>query len=170
MEELLNILNPMASTIFWSILVFIAIVIIMWRFVFKPVNRIVSKRQAEIKENVNNAEKQMEEIQKYLDKQKGEIEKAREKAEEIIEDGRREAGIIREKIENDAKEKSRRMIENTLQEIKIEREKSLVDLRDRMVDMALNATEKVIGKSLSKKEHEKIIKDSLQEIGNIKIG
>jgi F-type H+-transporting ATPase subunit b len=170
LEELLNILNPMASTIFWSILVFIAIVIIMWRFVFKPVNRIVSKRQAEIKKNVNNAEKQMEEIQKYLDKQKGEIEKAREKAEEIIEDGKREAGIIREKIENDAKEKSRRMIENTLQEIKIEREKSLVDLRDRMVDMALNATEKVIGKSLSKKEHEKIIKDSLQEIGNIKIG
>lgn len=164
MEELLNILNPMASTIFWSILVFVAIVIIMWRFVFKPINRIISKRQAEIKKNVNNAEKQMEEIQKYLDKQKGEIEKARGKAEEIIEDGKREAGIIREKIENDAKEKSRKMIGNTLQEIKIEREKSLVDLKDRIVDMALNSTEKVIGKSLSRKEHEKIIEDSLQEI------
>jgi F-type H+-transporting ATPase subunit b len=170
LEELLNILNPMASTIFWSILVFVAIVIIMWRFVFKPINRIISKRQAEIKKNVNNAEKQMEEIQKYLDKQKGEIEKARGKAEEIIEDGKREAGIIREKIENDAKEKSRKMIGNTLQEIKIEREKSLVDLKDRIVDMALNSTEKVIGKSLSRKEHEKIIEDSLQEIGNIKIG
>lgn len=170
MEEVLNILNPMASTIFWSILVFIAIVIIMWKFVFKPVNRMISKRQAEIKKNVGDAEKQMEEIQKYLDKQKGEIEKAREKAEEIIEDGKREGGIIRGKIENDAKEKSRKMIENTLQEIKIEREKSLVDLKDRMVDMALKATEKVIGKSLSKKEHEKVIEDSLQEIGNIKIG
>ena len=39
-----------------------------------------------------------------------------------------------------------------------------------MIDMALNAAEKVIGKSLSRKEHEKIIEDSLQEIGNIKIG
>ena len=170
MEEVLNILNPMASTIFWSILVFVVIVIIMWKFVFKPVNRMISKRQAEIKKNVDDGERQMEEIQKYLDKQKGEIEKARVKAEDIIEDGKREAGIIREKIENDAKEKSRKMIENTLQEIKIEREKSLVDLKDRMVDMALNATEKVIGKSLSKKDHEKIIEDSLQEIGNIKIG
>ena len=36
MEEVLQILNPMTSTMFWSIVVFVILVIVLWRFVLKP--------------------------------------------------------------------------------------------------------------------------------------
>ncbi len=57
MEEVLQILNPMTSTIFWSIVVFVILVVVLWKFVLKPVNNMISKRQEEIREKIDDADR-----------------------------------------------------------------------------------------------------------------
>jgi len=57
------------------------------------------------------------------------------------------------------------MIEEALEEIKIEKDKSINEVKNQMIDIAMQATEKVISKSLSEEEHKKLIEESLQEVG-----
>ncbi len=167
MEEVLKILNPMSSTIFWSIIVFVILIVVLWRFIFKPVNNIISKRQTEIQESINSADKQKEEAQKYLEEQKIQLDEAKKEARKIIEDGKTAARKVKGEIEEKALEKSRAIMEAAISEINAEKERSIAEVKNKMVDIALAATEKMIAKNLSEKEHKKLIEETLQEVEKI---
>ena len=167
MEEVLQILNPMTSTIFWSIVVFVILVIVLWRVALKPINNIISKRQEEIREKIDSADRRNEEAKKYLDEQKKNVEKSKVEAKKIIDEGKDAARKIREEIEAKAGEKSRAMIEDALTEIRSEKERSLNEVKNEIIEIALSASEKIVSKKLSEEEHKKLIEDSLKELGKV---
>ncbi len=149
MEEVLQILNPMTSTIFWSIVVFVILVVVLWKFVLKPVNNMISKRQEEIREKIDDADRKSLEASEYLEEQKKSIDKSRIAAKKIIDEGKEAARKIKEEIEHQASEKSKLMVEDALTEIRSEKDRSINEVKDEMVDIALSASQKMISKSLS---------------------
>ena len=167
MEEVLKIINPMTSTVFWSIIVFIILIVFLWKFVLKPVNNILTKRQDEVRNAIDSAEKQKEEAQQYIEDQKKELDAARTEARQIIEESKTAAKKIKDEIEEKANEKSKIILDSALEEIKAERERSVAAVKNQIVDIAMEATEKIIGKSLSEEEHKRLIEDSLKEVQKI---
>ena len=167
MEEVLNIINPMTSTVFWSVIVFILLIVVLWRFVLKPVNKVIVKRQEEIQDAVNTADKQRQEAQEFIEGQKLQLEAAKKEARQIIEDSKTAARTIKEEIEEKANEKSRTILDSALEEIRAERDRSVVAVKNQIVEIAMDATERIIGKSLSEEEHKKLIEESLKEVQRI---
>ena len=165
MEEVLKILHPMTSTVFWSIIVFGLLIFVIWRFVARPVNNILNKRKNEIQDMVNSAEQQKDAAEKYLEEKKQELEDARKRSRAIIEGSKEMAKKIKDEIEEQANQKSKTILEAAQNEIKAERERSVKAVRDEIVDIALDAAKKIIGKSLSKEDHKKLIEESLKEAG-----
>ncbi|MCK5567832.1 MAG: F0F1 ATP synthase subunit B, partial [Actinomycetia bacterium] len=127
----------MTSTIFWSIVVFVILVVVLWKFVLKPVNNMISKRQDEIREKIDDADKKSLEASKYLEEQKKSIDKSRIEAKKIIDEGKEAARKIKEEIESQASEKSKLMVEDALTEIRSEKDRSINEVKDEMVDIAL---------------------------------
>lgn len=167
MEEVLQILNPMTSTVFWSIVVFVILVIVLWKFVLKPVNNMISKRQEEIRGKVDDADRKSLEANDYLEEQKKSIDKARIEAKKIIGEGKEAARKIKEEIEHQASEKSKLMIEDALTEIRSEKNRSINEVKDEMVDIALSASQKMISRTLSEEDHKKLIEESLKDLGKV---
>jgi len=167
LEEVLKIINPMTSTIFWTIVIFVIVIFIFWRFILKPVDNIISRRKSEIRKSIDIADKQKEDAAKYIEEQKRITEEARNNAKIIVEDSKKEARKIKEEIEEKAREKSKIMVAEALAEIKTERERSINSAKDEMIEIAMMATEKVISKSLSEEEHKKLIEKSLKEAGKV---
>ena len=167
MEEVLKILNPMTSTIFWSIVVFVILVIVLWKLVLKPVNNMIAKRQDEIREKIDDADRKSLESSEYLEEQKKNIDKARIEAKKIIDEGKESARKIKEEIELQASEKSKLMLDSALEEIRSEKDRSINEVKDEMVDIALSASEKMISKTLSEEDHKKLIEESLKDLGKV---
>ena len=167
MEEVLNIINPMTSTVFWSIIVFVILIVVLWKFVLKPVNKMMIKRQEEIQEAVNIADKQRQEAQEFIEGQKMQLEAAKKEARQIIEDSKIAARKIKDEIEEKAAEKSRSILDSALEEIRAERDRSVVAVKNQIIEIAMDATERIIGKSLSEEEHKKLIEESLKEVQRI---
>ncbi|MES0341171.1 MAG: F0F1 ATP synthase subunit B, partial [Candidatus Humimicrobiaceae bacterium] len=130
LEEVLQILNPMTSTIFWSIVVFVILVVVLWKFVLKPVNNMISKRQEEIREKIDDADRKSLDASKYLEEQKKGIDKSRIEAKKIIDEGKEAARKIKEEIESQASEKSKLMVEDALTEIRSEKDRSINEVKD----------------------------------------
>jgi len=164
-EALSKVLNPMTSTVFWSIVCFLVLFFVLWRFIFKPVNKMISTRQAEIRKNLDEADRQRDEALKYIEQQRVLLEQSKKEAKEIIENGRQTARKIQGEIEDRAHEKSRQMIDEALEEIKRQKEKSLNEVKNSIIDIAMQTTEKIILKSLSEEEHKRLVEESLQEVG-----
>ena len=167
MEEVLKIINPMTSTLFWTVIIFVILIVVLWKFAFKPIGNMISKRQSDIRENIDNAQRQNEEAQKYLEDQKKELDKARKDAKKIVEESKAAAQKIKEEIEQQANNRSRTMVEDALAEIKNEKERSINEVKNEMVDIALFASEKMISRNLSEEEHKKIIEKSLKDIRKV---
>lgn len=167
MEEVLQILNPMTSTIFWSIIVFVILIIVLWKLVLKPVNNMITKRQEEIRGTIDDADQKSLEAGKYLEEQKKSIDKARLEAKKIINEGKEAARKIKDEIEGQASEKSKLMLESALTEIRSEKDRSINEVKDEMVDIALSASQKMISKSLSEEDHKKLIEESLKDLGKV---
>jgi F-type H+-transporting ATPase subunit b len=165
--ELSNILNPMTSTIFWTIIVFVILLVVLWKFILKPVNNVISKRQTEIQESIDHADKQKEDAKKYLEEQKIQLDEAKKEARRIIEESKAAAIKVKDEIEEKAQEKSKIIIENALSEINSEKERSIAEVKNKMVDLAMVAAEKIILKTLSEEEHKKLIEETLQEVEKI---
>ncbi len=167
MEEVLKIMNPMSSTLFWTIIIFVIVFVGLWKFTFKPVGNMISKRRSEIRENIDSAHRQNEEAQKYIEEQKKELENARKEAKIIVEESKAAAQKIGEEIEQQANTRARTMIDVAMAEIKSEKERSINEVKNQMVDIALFASEKMISKKLSGEEHKKIIEESLKGIRKV---
>jgi F-type H+-transporting ATPase subunit b len=167
LEEVLNIINPMTSTVFWSVIVFMLLIVVLWRFVLKPVNKMIVRRQEEIQEAVNIADKQRQEAQEFIEGQKMQLETSKKEARQIIEDSKVAARKIKDEIEEKASEKSRIILESALEEIRAERDRSVVAVKNQIIEIAMDATERIIGKSLSEDEHKKLIEESLKEVQRI---
>lgn len=168
MEEILKIINPMTSTIFWLIVVFIILFIVLWKFALKPVNKMITKRQEDIRASIDNADRQKLEGQQYLEEQKKQLDLAKAEAKNIIEEGKAEARKIKDEIEKKANAKSKAILDSGLEEIKAERQKSVEAVKDQIVDIAMNATEKIIMKNLSEEEHKRLVEESLKEFQQVK--
>ncbi|MBN1299472.1 MAG: F0F1 ATP synthase subunit B [Actinobacteria bacterium] len=167
MEEVLKIINPMTSTVFWSVISFVILLAVVLKFVAKPVNRILEKRQQEIRESLDSAERKNDAASKLIQEKEMLLDAAREEAQRIIHDGKTEAKKIREEIEEKASEKSRTIMQAAMQEIDNEKIRSLEEVRDRIVDIALDASEKIISRKLSEQDHKRLIEESLNEIEKI---
>ncbi len=167
MEEVSKIISPMTSTIFWLIVTFAILIVVLWKFALKPVNKMITRRQDEIRDAIDSAERQKDEAQKYLDDQKRGLDAARTEARQIIEESKTAARKIKDEIEEKASEKSRVILDSALEEIKAERERSVASVKNQIVDIAMDATEKIIGKSLSEEEHKRLIEESLKEVQKI---
>ncbi len=167
MEEALQILNPMTSTIFWSIIVFVILAVLLWKFALKPINNIISRREKEIREKLDDADRKNKEARKYLQEQKEAIEDSRAESRKIIDEGREEAKKIKEEVEKKAHDRARAMVEEAMEEIEREKKRSIARVKDEIVEIALDASKKVVSASLSKEDHKKIIEESIKELGKV---
>lgn len=167
MEEVLKIINPMTSTVFWSIIVFIILLVVIIKFVLKPVNKMLAKRQEDIRQAVDGAEKQMQQAQVFIEEQKKAVDEARKAARQLIEESKTAAKKIKDEIEEKANDKSKQILESALEEIRLEKQRSVAAVKNQIVDIAIEATQKIVGKTLTENDHKKLIEESLKEVSKI---
>ena len=164
MDQLLNILNPMSSTIFWSIIVFGILALVVWRFVLKPVNRAMEARQKEIEGSLQEADRQKQQAQAMLEEQKRMLDKAREQSLQIIEKGEQEALQIKEELQQQAQKKAAALLEDAQEQIGQQKEAAWSEVRQKAVDMAIQAASRVLEREVSREDHVRLIEDSLKEL------
>jgi F-type H+-transporting ATPase subunit b len=127
----------------------------------------LNKRQEEVREMIDSAERDRDEAARFMEEQKSKLDEAKKEARNIIDNSKEEAKKIKEEIETKACEKSKIILDEAQNEIRAERERSISAVRDQIVNIALDSAKKIIGKSLSEKEHKKLIEQSLKEAKEI---
>jgi F-type H+-transporting ATPase subunit b len=74
---------------------------------------------------------------------------------------------MKEKIVAEAREQAETIITNARKEIDRERTQAEKELRDSIVDMTIDAAEKISGKSFTKEDHAQLISESISMIKEV---
>jgi F-type H+-transporting ATPase subunit b len=148
----------------WSVVIFVLLVVLLYKFAFGPLMELQRKRQEEIHEAIREAERLREDAHALLADYKEQLSTARQEAEEILEKARKVGESTRTEILTEAKLQSERNLEKAREQIQRETRHALQQIKQEVADLTIAATEKVTRKSLSEADHLRLVRDAIAEI------
>src|SRR5918999_3743882 len=152
------------SPIFWEIITFVILLFLLYRYVYPPIRDQIQRRQSEIEQAIDEAQKTRSEARELLAEYRRQIEEARGEARQILDEARKQGEAARERAKREAREEGDRIIQRAREEIERERDAALREVRREVADMVIVASERVIGRELDRDGHERLISDALDTL------
>lgn len=143
---------------------FIILIVIAFFFGYKPVKGYIKKRKDYIEGNIKTAEDRELKSRNIINEAN---EKAKEKQKEallIVEKAKEDANKQKEQIINEAKDEAQNQIKNAQNQIAREIEASKDDIHKQIVDVALNASTKILEREVNEKDNERLIDSFVNDL------
>ena len=147
-----------------EVIAFIAMILILGRWVYPRVMAAAEARQRQIAEQLAAAEQARAAAEQRLRDAEGSIQEARRQAAEIIEGAGRSGDQLRTELRARAEEEARRITERAMRDIEAERQRAIDSVRGEVADLVVVATEKVVGETLDDQRHRKLIADAIAQV------
>jgi F-type H+-transporting ATPase subunit b len=159
----MDLLTPDSGTLFWTVLTFILLLLILKKFAWKPILKTLEDRESKIKVALYQAEQDQKEAAKFLEEQKALIEKAKKDSIQIFNDSKKSAEASRKDLIEQARNEAERLLERAKQEIDLSKDAAIQDVRQYATDIAILVAQKVVGETLSKEQHLKLVDKYVKE-------
>ena len=161
-EELLGV-NPF--TAIFTLLNTIALFLVLKHFLFKPIEKVMEKRQAEVDQIYDDAETAKADAEAYKAAYDEKLAHAKEEAVDIIKAAQERADRLGEEIVNDARDKADDMIKRADAEIVQERKKAVNELKNEISVISLGIAEKMLDREINEADHDELISRFIEEMG-----
>lgn len=139
------------------------ILFLLYRFVYRPVSRMMNERSAKIKEGLEAADKAREEAKQSETKSAAELAQARDEARKIVADAQDTAKKLAEQEREKTKQQVEEMLAKANDEIQRRTDSALEDARKELGKIVVLATERVVQKKLVEKDDSKLIDGIIQD-------
>jgi F-type H+-transporting ATPase subunit b len=145
--------------IIWTIIIFLTVLTVLWRFAFGPILAAINAREEGINNALEEARSRQAEAERLLEEHKLQLADARRQAQEIVAEGREAGGRLQEEIEGKAREESEAILKRAKAEIGREKEAAVEALRGEAVDLALAVASKLLKEKLDGEQDRKLVMD-----------
>ena len=136
------------------------------KFLLKPVQNILKQRQELVNADLDAAEAaKIEALQAKEDYTKS-LEGAKEEAAELVRSAAQTAQTRSEQIILDAKEEAAAIRAKASDDIARDRKNAINEIKNDISDIAVSIATKVVEKEISEKDHEKLIEDFIDRMGD----
>ena len=152
------------ATLLGQTLAFVIFVAICWKYVWPPIIAIMEEREKRIADGLEAAKKaddSLEEAQLAFDQ---EMNKAKAEAAEILE----KANSWASQIVNDATAKAEieaeKILSSAAKTIENDVNKPKEELRQKMSELIIDTSEKILGDEISPEKHQELLKKAASEL------
>ena len=169
MSAEVNILSPHWREVATHATAFVAAVLVLRRYAWKPILGFLDERRQRIVKEFDDIEEGKGENAKLRSEYERQLRtldaQARVKLKEAVDEGQKVAA----ELKDSARVESRGMVQRARDEAEREKEKAEVALKEDMVRMALAAAEKVIRERLDDATHRRLISETIDELTRLRV-
>ncbi len=157
-------LDPNPGLMIWTIITFLALLVILKKFAWKPLLEGLQRREESVRHAIEQAERARQEAEKILEENRRQLERAEQEGHRILAEHRTLGEKLKSEIVEKAHEQSRHMLEQAKMEISREKDSALAQLREEVASLAIGAAGKILDETLDEKKHRKIVDAYLKEL------
>lgn len=154
-------------TLVLQIVNFLILAGILYKLLYKPVTQFLEKRSGHTRELIEGTEKDKQEAAKNLAEAKETLSEKRGETLRIVEKARQTAAEEEKRIMAEAKAKAKRICEKAKAQMNQEVERAKRELQAQVADLSILVAERIIRKSLTEKDHRKLVDEYTREIGRL---
>ena len=166
MIQSLDIISVNLWQIIISLLNLLLIFLIVKKFLFGPVKVMLAKRQQEIDEQYENAEKSNKDAQKNKEEWEEKLNNAKDEADRVISQATETAQSRGDKIIKEAENKADGIINRAKAEAELELKKAEEEIKNEIVDVSAALTEKMLGREINEQDHRTLIDSFIGKLGD----
>ncbi len=156
-------LAPMTLIAQWCNL--LILMLLVKKFLFKPVVDILQKRQDEVDKIYADANKAKDEANTLRADYENRLAAAKEEAGEIVKTATAAAQRKSTEMLEEAQTKASGLVARAEAQIAQEKKKAINEIKDEISGMAVDIASKVVEREISAKDHEKLIEDFIKNVG-----
>lgn len=157
-------LYPHATELVVGAVAFAIIFFFMSKWVLPRVNALLDERREKIQGEMERAEATRTEADHILADYREQLAGAHEEANRIIEEARRTADQLRKDLQAKAEQESQATVARAQDEIRAERDRVFQQLRAQVGDIAVELAGRVVGRSLDKAAHDRLIDEYIESV------
>ncbi|HYF48548.1 MAG TPA: F0F1 ATP synthase subunit B [Planctomycetota bacterium] len=162
-----DFMSPQGQVLLWTIIVFIVLLALLWKFAWGPIMHALEQREHNIQARIDEAEKKFKEAEARMAEYEKRIAGAKDEAAAIIAEGKRDVEKVKEDIIKQANDEAGKQIERAKRDIELARQAAVADLRDKMVQLTAELTTQVIEREINSDDHKRFISESVQKLEKV---
>jgi len=135
------------------LLILIALRFLLW----KPFLRVMDERKRRIEEGLQASEQAAQAAEQSQEESRRALEEARAEGRELIARSQETSARLREELEAQARRDAEQIVTRARAEMAVENQQAIQALRSEFADLAIRAAERVVGQSLDRAAHQRLI-------------
>jgi F-type H+-transporting ATPase subunit b len=159
-----NPILPDKAELVFGTLAFLIVFGALAKFAFPALNKMLAERTAKIQGELEKAESTRVEADTMLAAYRAQLAGAREESGRIIEEARKTADQLRKDVQAKAEQEAQATVARAQDEIRAERDRVFQELRAQVGDIAVELAGRVVGQSLDKGAHERLIDEYIDQV------
>lgn len=166
MPEFLSFLSIDTGTIILVLINTLILFLVIKHFLFGRVNQILEARQSDVKNTYAEADKTMTNARELETNYNKLLANAKDESAEIVKNATKKAQIRSDEIISNAKAEAGALITRANEDIAHERQRAMSEMKNEISDIAMMMAEKIIQKEINQKDHEALINDFIENVGD----
>jgi len=159
-----NILDFDPGLTFWTLVTFACLLLVLARFAFRPLQKILREREESIERSLAEAEQARAEARALLAKNEEQLAAAREEARRVIGEGQRVVAEMKREAEERARSEARQIVDGARGEIDRELQRSLDELKSTVAGLSVRIARQVIREELDEERHARLADDFIERL------
>jgi F-type H+-transporting ATPase subunit b len=143
---------------------FTIMALILSKFAYKPILKVLEERRQKIADGLLNAEKIKQQLAESEVRYQEILTKANAEAQKMIDDARASAQALSDKKTQQAISEAEQILAKAREATVIEREKVFTDLKREVGRLVVNTTAKVTGKVLTSDDQKRLSEEASREV------
>ena len=155
-------LNP--GLTLWTALTFIVLLIVLGKFAWGPIVKMLDEREKTIREAIESAKKERAEAEKLLAEQKESLARASREAAELARRNQAEVEKLRQELTAKAKKEADELVAAARRQVQEEIAKARAELKAQVVDLAIDAAGRLVKANLDEKAQRKLVEEYIAQL------
>ena len=160
----MDLLSAEPGLIVWTIVTFLLLLGILWKFAWTPILGALDAREAAIQKTIDDAERLQAEAEAVLKEHQQRLAEARAEGNRILDEARQAGEHMKKDILEKARGESEKVLERAHRQMELETEQAIQTIRTQAADLALRAAEKILERSLTGADHRRLADEALAEL------
>ncbi|MDN5212675.1 F0F1 ATP synthase subunit B [Fulvivirgaceae bacterium BMA12] len=163
----MDLLTPGLGLIFWQFVTFIAVVVILAKFAWKPILGALKDRETSIEDALSAAEKAKSEMENLKAENEKLLAEARLERDKILKEATAAGNKLKDDARDEAGKISAKMLEDAKNAINNEKKAALADIKGQVASLSIEIAEKLLRKNLEDDKAQKsLVNEFIKDLNN----
>lgn len=153
-----------AGLMVWTLITFGCLLLLLSRFTFKPLKRLMDEREQTIRGSLEEARKARDEARELLTRNEERLSQSRDEARRIINEGHKIVAQMKREAEERGRAEANQAVTQARTEIDREVQRSLTELKGTVANLSMRIARQVIKRELDETEHQKLADDFVERL------